>query len=125
MLLKGKTIFIVEDNLQNRVVFQMALVRHGARVEFERHGCEALIRLKNTLNVDLIVLDLMLAEGISGFDIFEQIRLLPKYSDIPIIAVSAMEPSLAIPMARSKGFYGFVAKPIDSQIFPQQIALAL
>ena len=36
MSLHDKHIFIVEDNLENRVVFQMALMKHGARVDFER-----------------------------------------------------------------------------------------
>jgi len=38
------------------------------------------------------------------------------------VAVSAMDPSVAIPQARQKGFSGFIAKPIDNRLFPQQIA---
>jgi CheY-like chemotaxis protein len=122
MLLRDKRIFIVEDNLQNRIVFQMALVRHGAYVDFERWGRDALFRLNSMSRVELIILDLMLAEGISGFDIYDQIRAFPKYADVPIIAVSAMEPSVAIPKARAKGFSGFIAKPINVDLFPQHLA---
>ena len=122
MLLSNKSIFVVEDNPQNRVVFQMALIRHGAVLNFERWGKDAIFRLKNVVQVDLIILDLMLAENTSGLDIFDQIRALPKYADVPIIAVSAMDPALAIPKVRAKGFTGFIAKPIDSRLFARQIA---
>lgn len=122
MILKDKRIFIVEDNMQNRLIFQMALIRQGASVDFERWGRDTIYHMQNTSRIDLIVLDLMLADGISGFDIFDQIRALPKYNSVPIIAVSAMDPSIAIPKARAQGFSGFIAKPIDNMLFPKQLA---
>jgi CheY-like chemotaxis protein len=122
MILKEKRIFIVEDNMQNRLVFQMTLIRHGASVDFERWGRDTLYHLQNLSRVDLIVLDLQLAEGVTGFDIFDKIRGLPKYDAVPIIAVSAMDPSIAIPKTKKQGFSGFIAKPIDNTQFPTQIA---
>lgn len=121
MLLKGKSIIIVEDNAQNRVIFQMALIRHGPLIAFERWGAGTMAVLNGFAYVDLIILDLMLAEGVSGFDIYDQIRTLPKYNQVPIIAVSAMDPAIAIPRARAKGFAGFIAKPIDKHLFAQQL----
>jgi CheY-like chemotaxis protein len=122
MLLKGKHIFIVEDNVQNRVVFKIALLMHGAMVDFERSGEETIQRLQSLKKVDLIILDLMLRGGISGFALFEAIRRLPQFVQVPIIAVSAAEPATAIPLARKMGFSGFIAKPIDDDLFPKQIA---
>ena len=122
MILKDKRIFIVEDNMQNRLVFQMALIRHGASVDFERWGRDTLYHLQNLSRVDLIILDLQLAEGITGFDIFDKIRGLSKYDTVPIIAVSAMDPSIAIPKTKKQGFSGFIAKPIDNGQFPKQVA---
>ncbi len=121
MLLKGKSIFIVEDNSQNRVIFEMSLIRYGVTVDFERWGASTISRLGNMPRFDLIVLDLMLADGVSGFDLFDQIREIPRYAEIPIIAVSAMDPAIAIPKVRAKGFAGFIAKPIDRYLFPTQI----
>ncbi len=122
MLLEQKYIFIVEDNPQNRVVFKLALIRHGAVVEFERWGQESIQQLKRLPQIDLIILDLMLAYGISGFDLFDEIRALPRFEDVPIIAVSAMDSALAIPKLQSKGFSGFIAKPVNIDLFPKQIA---
>ena len=122
MSLKNRRIFIVEDNWQNRVVYQMMLIRHEALVYFESWGANTIASLKKIANVDVIVLDLTLGQGISGFDLFEQIRELPNFATVPIVAVSAMDPAIAIPETRSKGFAGFIAKPIDIHIFPDQLA---
>lgn len=122
MLLKDKRIFVVEDHVQNRVVFHIALVKYGAVVDYERWGRSAAQRLKHSQPFDLIILDLMLAEEVSGFDVYDEIRELPNYATVPIVAVSAMDPALALPKTRAKGFAGFIAKPIDSQVFAKQIA---
>jgi len=121
MLLSGKTVFIVEDNPQNRVIFQMVLIRHGAIIDFERRGADTISRLANIPTVDLIILDLQLLEGVSGLDLYDQIRAMPKYAQIPIVAVSAMDASVAVPQVRQKGFSGFIAKPIDKFLFPKQL----
>jgi CheY-like chemotaxis protein len=120
--LRGKLIFAVEDNVLNRIVFQMSLMTHGVRVEFERFGPDAVYHLSRFQAVDLIILDLMLYNGISGYDVYTQIRKLPNFQQTPIIAVSAAEPSTAIPKAKALGFSGFISKPIDEDIFPYQLA---
>jgi CheY-like chemotaxis protein len=125
MLLSNKQIFIVEDNPQNRVIFQMSLIRDGALVEFERWGRDVVTRLELVPHTDLIVMDLMLSQGISGFDLFEQVRALPNFATIPIVAVSAMDFAIAAPKARAMGFSGFISKPIDNYLFPQQISAIL
>lgn len=122
MLLKDRRIFIVEDNAPNRIVFQLILGKHGAFLQTEQAGEEALKRLRTLNNLDLIVLDLMLRNEISGYDILEWVRTQPQFQSVPIVAVSASDPSSAIPLAQQKGFSGFIAKPIDNELFPQQIA---
>jgi CheY-like chemotaxis protein len=125
MLLDHKRIFIVEDNLQNRIIFQLTLTRHGAVLSFEPWGSRVLLQLQALSQIDLIILDLMLANGVSGFDIFDQIRTKPELDRVPIIAVSAIDPSSAIPKARRQGFSGFIAKPIDQELFPRQLAAVI
>ncbi len=121
MALIGKKIFIVEDNLQNRVIFQMIFMNKGAHVDFERRGKGAIWHLRNAMHVDLIVMDLMLMDGVTGFDLYDEIRAIPQFADVPIVAVSAMDSSIAIPLVQAKGFNAFIAKPIDKYLFPEQI----
>lgn len=121
MSLKGKRILIVEDNSLNRVVYQITLGVQGAILEFDRWGREAITRLKAGHAFDLVILDLMLYGGISGFDIFEEIRALPQFEALPIVAVSASEPAVAMPKAQEMGFSGFISKPVDEAYFAGQI----
>jgi two-component system chemotaxis sensor kinase CheA len=125
MLLKGKRIFIVEDNVANRSIMQLLLEREGAIVAFERWGRETCERLRAFAPVDIILLDLMFPDGITGFDVFDQIKACGGFSDIPIVAVSAEEPDIAIPEAQTKGFNGFIGKPINRMYFARQIASIL
>lgn len=122
MSVKGKRILIVEDNSLNRVVYQITLGVQGAVLEFDRWGREAVTRLKAGRDFDLIILDLMLYGGISGFDIFQEIRTMPQFNAIPIVAISASEPAIAMPRARELGFSGFISKPIDEAYFVGQIS---
>jgi CheY-like chemotaxis protein len=118
--LTGKKIFIVEDNTMNRVVYTMALKLSGAVIEFDIWGRETVARLKG-FQPDLIILDLMLSSTTSGFDVFEDIRAQPDYSHVPIVAISASEPAIALPKCQKMGFTGFIAKPIDEEVLPSQV----
>ncbi len=121
MGLEGKRIFVVEDNVQNRVIYQMTLIKHGARLVFDRWGRDALRSMRGFQKFDLIILDLMLPDGRSGYDIFKEIRAVPELADIPIVAVSAADPNAAIPKAQELGFSGFIAKPINVDCFAEQL----
>lgn len=124
-LLTNKRIFIVEDNLANRAIEQMILERHGAVTSIERYGVDTVRKLKYFAPVDIIVMDLMLPNGMSGFDVADEIRSHPEFKDVLVVAVSAADPAEALPKARAKGFVGFIAKPIDFDMFPKQIARML
>jgi CheY-like chemotaxis protein len=96
LALEGKRIFIVEDILANRAIVQLMLEHAGAKVGFERWGTETTKKLKLFMPVDLILLDLMLPNGITGYSVFTDIRAYPEFRHIPIVAVSASDPTSAI-----------------------------
>ncbi len=123
--LQNRRIFIVEDNLENRIVFQMALAPLLVRLEFDRWGHDTLARLHAFEPVDLIILDLMLPGGKSGFDIYDDIRAVPTFARTPIIAVSASNAEVSIPIAQAKGFQGYIAKPFDAAHFADLVSRIL
>jgi two-component system, cell cycle response regulator DivK len=123
--LKGKRIFYVEDNIQNFALVRILLEQQGAKVEVGRWGTDTLSRLEKFLPVDLILVDLMLPDRISGYDVFCQIRSDPRFTNIPIVATSAADPDIEMNKARVKGFAGYIPKPISILQFPQQISTIL
>ncbi len=121
MLLQGKTIYIVEDNEDNIYVLLLMLRHHGAQVIIDWWAKGESNRMAKAMPIDLIILDLMLPGGRSGFDAFDEIRAQSQFDGIPIVAVSATDPTLAVPKARQKGFSGFISKPVDDELFPVQL----
>jgi CheY-like chemotaxis protein len=123
VVLNGKRIFYVEDDVKNRAIAQMILEQAGATVGFERWGREdTLTKLRAFLPIDLILLDLMFPNNVTGYDIFDAIQRDLTLASIPIVAISASDPTIEIPRARQKGFKGFISKPINLKQFPLQIA---
>lgn len=122
MLLKGKSIFMVEDDLANRAISQMLLSNEGAKVAFERWGKYTLSEMKKAAPIDIVLLDLMLPNEISGYDVFLEIRAEEDFKAIPIVAVSAADPETAIIKTKELGFSGFITKPVGFRDFAKQIA---
>lgn len=120
--LKGKRIFIVEDDITNMAVFSATLRQSGALVIQDHWNSGTIEMLTRHLPIDVILLDLMLRNGANGYDIFDRLRTLPEFASIPVIIVSASDPEIEIPKAREQGFAGFIGKPISPSLFPQQVA---
>lgn len=125
MLLQDKRVFIVEDQLANRAIVQLLLERAGASTAFERWGTETIEKLAAFEPVDVILLDLMFPNGVTGYDVYDEIRKQPQFKQTPIVAISATDPSAAIPRVKAQGFAGFIPKPVDFDRFPNQIAIIL
>jgi len=125
MLLTGKKIFIVEDDPLNLAVIRTILTKHGASVSFDAWGSGMFDQLKLIQPVHLILLDLALPRGVSGFDIYDQLRTKPEFADIKVVLVTAADPSTEMNKAREKGLNGFISKPIDYNRFAQSIAAVL
>ncbi len=122
MDLQGKRIFVVEDNIGNLTITKTLLEAHGALIATHRSGHEVMPHLKSFLPVDLIILDLMLPSGVTGYDIFSAIRTESEFDHVPIIAMSVIDRSKVVPQAKGRGFSSFISKPINFQQFPKQIA---
>jgi len=116
VFLKGKRIFIVEDNPGNLAIALIYLERQGAIVKFERRGIKVPEIISTQMPIDVILLDLMLPKNANGFDVVDQIRQFPELKSIPMIMVSAADPDAAMPVARQKGLAGFISKPVTPQI---------
>ena len=127
MPLLEKRIFYIEDDVKNRAVVKTILEYAGALVASESWGRieVVLTRLEAFLPVDLILLDLMFPKNVSGYDVFDVLRSYPRFASTPVIAISASDPEIEVPIVRAKGFNGFIAKPINLGSFPNQVVAVL
>lgn len=119
MQLSGKHILMFEDNVTNIIVQKTVLESEGATVHLFTGG--ALKDLISLLPIDLIIMDLMIPGDVDGFNFYELIQEDANLSSVPVVAVSAMDPSAAIPKTKAMGFAGFISKPINDRTFAQQL----
>ena len=125
MLLKGKNIFVVEDDPINLAVISSILRAMGAKVTIDLWGDTATHTLVKAMPIDILLLDLMLPNNLSGYDVFDQVRAVPELKEVPIVAVTALDPGIGMNKAREKGFKGYITKPIRANTFGQYIAAIL
>jgi CheY-like chemotaxis protein len=121
LALSNKRIFVIEDNPGNLAITRWLLERQGAKTEYEPWGVTALHKLHKFAPVDLILLDLMFPNKVTGYQVFDTIRADKQFEDIPIVAVSAADPEEAIHKTKQHNFTGFIAKPVDFDLFPKQV----
>jgi two-component system cell cycle response regulator DivK len=121
IILKGKRIFIIDDNPGNLAIMRITLEKAGAICGIERWGAQTIQRLTDFAPVDVILLDLMLAYGKSGYDIYDEIKGLPALASIPTVLVTASDPGIELPKAQAKGFAGFISKPVRMHTLPTYI----
>ena len=116
--LKDKRVFIIEDDVKSMALSTALLDRQGATVlrDYWNYNIAELLSLY--LPLDVILLDLKLRYGVSGYDIYQEIQAHPDTAHIPVVAVSAADPAVEIPKVRAMGFAGFISKPINLRLFP-------
>lgn len=114
------TVLVVEDNVSNFILIGRMLGYLGIHCEWKTSGYEV-VEFADTLpRLDLILMDIRLPYE-DGFGALKKIRQSPRLKDIPVVAVTAEASQEQMKKARLSGFNGFLAKPLDPDLFPDQI----
>ena len=106
-----RKILLVDDKDVNRKVLASMLEPLGFSVVDATGGDEA-VAVAQRENPDLIFMDLIMPEC-NGFDATGQLRKLPQFMDIPIVAISASYTDMDQESAEAGGFDAFISKPVD------------
>ncbi|WP_030862497.1 HAMP domain-containing protein [Streptomyces sp. NRRL S-37] len=110
----GRTILVVDDDARNLFALSGILELHGFRVLHAENGRKGIERLVDNPDVALVLMDVMMPE-LDGYAATAEIRTMPQYAELPIIAVTAK----AMPGDREKslasGASDYVTKPVDTQ----------
>jgi two-component system, cell cycle response regulator DivK len=117
---KDATVLVVEDNVSNFVLIARMLGFLGIHCEWKTSGYEVVEYADTLPRLDLILMDIRLPYE-DGYGALRKIRLAPHLKDIPVVAVTAEGSQQQMTKARGAGFNGFLAKPLDPDLFPDQI----
>ncbi|MEV5355993.1 HAMP domain-containing protein [Streptomyces sp. NPDC052693] len=110
----GRTVLVVDDDARNLFALSGILELHGFRVLHAENGRRGIETLVNNPDIAIVLMDVMMPE-MDGYTATAEIRKMPQYADLPIIAVTAK----AMPGDRDKslasGASDYVTKPVDTR----------
>lgn len=106
------TVLIVDDQPAIRRIMARILQSDGYELHTASNGREALERAAQ-LRPDVILLDVLMPDGMNGFEVCEAVRADPALSDIPIIMVTALDDRESRLKGIQSGADDFIVKPFD------------
>lgn len=109
---EGRKVLLVDDDVRNIFALTSALEQKGAVVVIGRNGREAIERLNEVQDIDLVLMDVMMPR-MDGFEAIVEIRKDPRWRKLPIIAVTAKAMKDDQERCRQAGANDYLAKPID------------
>ena len=115
-----KRISYVEDEPDIRAVAELALtIVGGYELNVSEDGEQA-IRNIPAFGPDLILLDVMMP-GMTGPELFGQIKKIPGISDTPVVFMTAKALKHEVDQYRELGAVGVIPKPFDPMTLPAQV----
>ena len=114
-----RTILLVEDFDDTRLMMKMWLVKNGYRVVEAETGAEAISVAQRELP-DLIIMDVMMP-GMNGLDATQRIREYQALRRTPIVAVSAYGADEYRSIAIEAGCNEYVSTPFDPSVLAELI----
>jgi CheY-like chemotaxis protein len=102
-------ILVVEDDAHDREIYGRMLCYNGFDVLFAATAADALQAAAGH-RVDLVLLDLGLPDA-SGLALLQQLRRLPGWRGIPVIAISGFSRNTMASQARRLGCVKYIEKP--------------
>jgi CheY-like chemotaxis protein len=110
--LTHKKILVVDDDIRNIYALHNAIEEHSMKIVTANNGNEALQKLKEVPDVDIILMDIMMPV-MDGYETIRNIRSQPRYKEIPFIALTAKAMKGDMERCIDAGATDYIAKPLD------------
>ncbi|MGD8190713.1 ATP-binding protein [Brevibacillus ginsengisoli] len=108
------TIMIVDDEASNIHILLNILKRHRYNVITAFSAKEAIAKIKERQQVDLVILDVMMP-GISGIELCQLLRSQYSILDLPILFATVRDTPHDIALGYRAGANDYVTKPFDAE----------
>lgn len=103
---------VVEDEPENRLFIGLMLRTEGYDVLEAEDGPAALELLNRGHLPELILLDVMMP-GLNGWQVFERLRDDQRFTDIPVVMLTALAQRADVERAVQLGVDGYLTKPFE------------
>ena len=108
----ARKVLVVDDDVRNVFALTSVLEGRGMSVLYAENGREGIATLQDNPDVDLVLMDVMMPE-LDGHATTEAIRAIPKFAELPIIALTAKAMHEDREKSLASGASDYVTKPVD------------
>jgi CheY-like chemotaxis protein len=110
--LMNKTVLIVDDDMRNIFALSSALQEYNMKIEIANTGLEALKKLDENPEINLVLMDIMMPE-MDGYEAMKEIRKQSRFSKLPIMALTAKAMKNDREKCIEAGANDYISKPVD------------
>ncbi|SUX48727.1 response regulator [Chryseobacterium indoltheticum] len=111
-VLSGKKILITDDDARNIFSLTKSLEKYKVEAIVAMDGKHALEQIKQNPDIDVILMDMMMPE-MDGYESIQEIRKMPKFAKLPIIAITAKAMIGDRQKCIDAGASDYISKPVD------------
>jgi HAMP domain-containing protein/signal transduction histidine kinase/CheY-like chemotaxis protein len=117
VMLAGKKVLVVDDDVRNIFALTSLLEDHHLQVVHAENGRAGIELLKKTTDIDVVLMDIMMPE-MDGYETMQAIRQEPEFRSLPIIALTAKAMKGDRAKCIEAGASDYITKPVDlEQLF--------
>ncbi|HEX3487373.1 MAG TPA: response regulator, partial [Micropepsaceae bacterium] len=111
-LLAGKKVVVIDDDIRNIFSLTSALEEHGVELHYAESGRSGIEILQRLPDANAVLVDIMMP-GMDGYQTMQEIRAMPQFATLPVIAVTAKAMKGDRQKCIEAGASDYVAKPVD------------
>ena len=111
-MLAGRKVVVIDDDIRNIFSLTSALEEHGVELHYAESGRSGIELLHHLPDADAALVDIMMP-GMDGYQTIREIRAMPGFASLPIIAVTAKAMKGDRQKCIEAGASDYVAKPVD------------
>jgi len=113
-IFENKKILIVDDDMRNVYVLSKILEERKVNILIGRNGREGIDKVKKNPDLNLVLMDIMMPE-IDGYTAIREIRADKRFSQLPIIALTAKAMKGDREKCIEAGANDYLSKPVNTE----------
>ena len=114
LLLAGRKVLIVDDDVRNIFSLTAVLERHRMQILSAESGRDAIDLLKKTPDIEIVLMDIMMPE-MDGYETMRAVRKLPRFKSLPIISLTAKAMKGDREKCIEAGASDYITKPVNME----------